>query len=239
MEELKIISPKAYQYLCDGNPNSWCRAFFRQESKCLNFENGICKSFNRAILVQRTKPIITMLEDIRLYVMQRLVAMNRVARTWEHSITPSIRKRVELLGHNKSSCKKQPVPKPPKVNRPSVQKPPEYGTYASARGRGRGSWGGRGGFGGRGEGTATMGVITVFLEKAGKLTSVDSFCVKRLRFNRVLRELTSVSESLLIHLSVSECLDCHFNAFREVFSCSPKSSRSAYRHDSLFENGFK
>ncbi|GJS71633.1 hypothetical protein Tco_0704474 [Tanacetum coccineum] len=208
MEELKIISTEAYQYLCDRNPNSW------------------------AILVQRTKPIITMLEDIRLYVMQRLVAMNRVARTWEHSITPSIRKRVEVLkekqrdwmvipsgfqvlevrkgheaygvnihlkqcmcrmwqlsgrprksrmkgqsennsqvsrvgrkmtctncqetGHNKSSCKKPPVPKP-KINRPSVPKPHEYGTYASARGRGRGSRGGRGGFGGRGEGTATMG----------------------------------------------------------------------------------
>ncbi|GKB40432.1 hypothetical protein Tco_0885374 [Tanacetum coccineum] len=58
-------------------------------------------------------------------------------------------------GHNKSSCKKQPVPKPPKVNRPPVPKLPEYGTYASARGRG--SRGGRGGFGGRGEGTATMG----------------------------------------------------------------------------------
>ncbi|GKB55146.1 zinc finger, PMZ-type containing protein, partial [Tanacetum coccineum] len=97
MEELKIISTEAYQYLCDRNPNSWCRAFFRQESKCPNFENGICESFNRAILVQRTKPIITMLEDIRLYVMQRLVAMNRVARTWEHSITPSIRKRLELV----------------------------------------------------------------------------------------------------------------------------------------------
>ncbi|GJR50451.1 zf-CCHC domain-containing protein [Tanacetum coccineum] len=234
MEELKIISTEAYQYLCDRNPNSWCRAFFRHESK-------------------------------------RLVAMNRVARTWEHSITPSIRKRVEVLkekqrdwmvipsgfqvlevrkgheaygvnihlkqcmcrmwqlsgipcvhsvaayshmnrdpiegvdhcysqqkwfeayqtmpgrprksrmkgqsennsqvsrvgrkmtctncqetGHNKSSCKKPPVPKP-KINRPSVPKPHEYGTYASARGRGRGSRGGRGGFGGRGEGTATMG----------------------------------------------------------------------------------
>ncbi|GJW71853.1 hypothetical protein Tco_0128770 [Tanacetum coccineum] len=34
MEELKIISPEAYQYLIDKNPNSWCRAFFRQESKC-------------------------------------------------------------------------------------------------------------------------------------------------------------------------------------------------------------
>ncbi|GKE49561.1 hypothetical protein Tco_1480819, partial [Tanacetum coccineum] len=77
--------------------NVQVRAFFRQESKCPNFENGICESFNRAIVVQRSKPIITMLEDIRIYIMQRLVAMNKVARTWEHSITPSIRKRVEVL----------------------------------------------------------------------------------------------------------------------------------------------
>ncbi|GKB31898.1 agenet domain-containing protein [Tanacetum coccineum] len=97
MEELKVIRPEAYQYLIDRNPNSWCRAYFRQESKCPNFENGICESFNRAILVQRTKPIITMLEDIRLYIMQRLVEMNRVARNWEHTITSSIRKRLELV----------------------------------------------------------------------------------------------------------------------------------------------
>nr|GFA61917.1 splicing factor [Tanacetum cinerariifolium] len=60
-------------------------------------------------------------------------------------------------GHNKSSCKQEPVPKPPKVNRPPVLKPPGYGTYGSARGRGRGSMGGRDGFGGRGERTVTMG----------------------------------------------------------------------------------
>ncbi|GJW18452.1 hypothetical protein Tco_0025888 [Tanacetum coccineum] len=59
--------------------------------------------------------------------------------------------------HNKSSYKKEPVLKPPKVNRPPVPKPSEYGTYASARGRGRVSRGGRGGRGGRGEGSATMG----------------------------------------------------------------------------------
>ncbi|GKC80911.1 agenet domain-containing protein [Tanacetum coccineum] len=67
------------------------------ESKCPNFKNGICESFNRAILVQRTKPIITMLKDIILYLMQRLVSMNRIARTLEDTITPSIRKRIEFL----------------------------------------------------------------------------------------------------------------------------------------------
>ncbi|GJS69368.1 hypothetical protein Tco_0702209 [Tanacetum coccineum] len=68
-----------------------------KEPKSLNFENGICESFNMAILVQRTKPIITMLEDIRLYIMQRLIEMNRVERNWDHTITPSIGKRLELL----------------------------------------------------------------------------------------------------------------------------------------------
>ncbi|GJS78556.1 calcium/proton exchanger [Tanacetum coccineum] len=65
---------------------------------CPNFErNGNCGSFNMAILVQRTKPIITILKDIILYLMQILVSINRIARTYKDIITPSIRKRIELL----------------------------------------------------------------------------------------------------------------------------------------------
>ena len=97
MEELKVVSKEAYDYLIQRNPNTWSRAFFSLENKCPNFENGICESFNRAILVQRTKPIITMLEDIRLYVMQRLVAMNRIARKCEDTITPWVRKRLNYM----------------------------------------------------------------------------------------------------------------------------------------------
>ncbi|GKB69155.1 hypothetical protein Tco_0930567 [Tanacetum coccineum] len=37
-------------------------------------------------------------------------------------------------GYNKTSCDKDPVPKLPMVNRAPVPKPPEYATYASARG---------------------------------------------------------------------------------------------------------
>ena len=52
-------------------------------------------------------------------------------------------------GHNKSSCKKAPVPKPPKATRPSNSTTnPDYTTYASARGGGRGSRGRRGARGG-------------------------------------------------------------------------------------------
>ncbi|GKB59463.1 hypothetical protein Tco_0915649, partial [Tanacetum coccineum] len=116
---------KLYQYrqaLLDSNPGSTCRLDVDESSngsatfkriyicfkgvkdgwllgcrRCAAFENEISKSFNRAILEPRYKPIIIMLEEIRLYIMQRLVAMNKIATNLEDTITPSIRKRLELL----------------------------------------------------------------------------------------------------------------------------------------------
>ncbi|GKC21041.1 hypothetical protein Tco_1023191 [Tanacetum coccineum] len=43
------------------------------------------------------KPIITMLEEIRLYIMQRIMVMNKLAFSLEDTITPSIKKRLEIL----------------------------------------------------------------------------------------------------------------------------------------------
>lgn len=97
MEQIKQIDQNAYDYLIKRNPNSWSRAFFQLDRKCAAFENGISESFNRAIMGPRSKPIITMLEDIRLYIMQRLVAMNKKAFSLEDTITPSIRKTLEML----------------------------------------------------------------------------------------------------------------------------------------------
>ncbi|GKC92250.1 hypothetical protein Tco_1157692 [Tanacetum coccineum] len=97
MDQIKQLDEGAYDYLIQRNPNSWSRAFFEMERRCAAFENGISESFNRAIMIPRHKPIITMLEEIRLYIMQRLVAMNKVAFSLEDRITPSIRKRLEIL----------------------------------------------------------------------------------------------------------------------------------------------
>lgn len=97
MERIKELDQSAYDYLIQRNPNSWSRAFFEMDRRCAAFENGISESYHRAILGPRNKPIITMLEEIRLYIMQRLVAMNKIAFNLEDSITPSIRKRLEVL----------------------------------------------------------------------------------------------------------------------------------------------
>ncbi|GJX21073.1 hypothetical protein Tco_0223750 [Tanacetum coccineum] len=97
MDQIKQLDEGAYDYLIQRNPNSWSMAFFEMDRRCAAFENEISKSFNRAILIPRHKPIITMLEEIRLYIMQRLAAMNKVAFSLEDRITPSIRKRLEIL----------------------------------------------------------------------------------------------------------------------------------------------
>ncbi|GJV94336.1 hypothetical protein Tco_1545913, partial [Tanacetum coccineum] len=95
--QIKQLDEGAYDYLIQRNPNSWSRVFFEMDRRCAAFKNGISKSFNRAILEPRHKPIITMLEEIRLYVMQRLVVMNKIVTNLEDTITPSIRKMLELL----------------------------------------------------------------------------------------------------------------------------------------------
>ncbi|GKA89111.1 calcium/proton exchanger [Tanacetum coccineum] len=97
MDQIKLLDVNAYDYLIQRNPNTWSRAFFEMDMRCAAFENGISESFNRAILGPRMKPIITMLEEIRLYIMQRIVVMNKLAFSLEDTITPSIKKRLEIL----------------------------------------------------------------------------------------------------------------------------------------------
>ncbi|GJX45743.1 hypothetical protein Tco_0262419, partial [Tanacetum coccineum] len=92
-----VINTEAYDYLIGRDPNSWSRAFFNLTVKCLAFKNRICESYHRAILLQIRKPIITMLEDIRVYLMQRIVAMHNIVVNLEDHITPTVRKKLAYL----------------------------------------------------------------------------------------------------------------------------------------------
>nr|KAJ0195590.1 hypothetical protein LSAT_V11C700345460 [Lactuca sativa] len=58
-------------------------------------ENGVSESFNAAIVEARKKPIITMLEDIRVYVMERMFTHKRKGLKWNLKICPSIRRKIE------------------------------------------------------------------------------------------------------------------------------------------------
>lgn len=91
------IDPEAKQWLVDRNPNSWCRAFFKMDRGCATYENGISESYHNAISISRGKSIIIMLEEIRVYLMQRMYSMHNLASNLVDNIIPSIRKEIKHL----------------------------------------------------------------------------------------------------------------------------------------------
>nr|KAJ0207775.1 hypothetical protein LSAT_V11C500254240 [Lactuca sativa] len=67
VEELKEMNVIAYEHLMARNPESWSRAFYKEGRACDAVENGISKSFNSVILEEKTKPLLTMLEELIMY----------------------------------------------------------------------------------------------------------------------------------------------------------------------------
>ncbi|CAI9283211.1 unnamed protein product [Lactuca saligna] len=64
------------------------------QRSCDAIENGICESFNATIVHARKKPIITMLEEIRRFVMDRMYCKRLKGQKWNLAICPSIRKKI-------------------------------------------------------------------------------------------------------------------------------------------------
>lgn len=95
MREIRLLSTEAHEHLIERDPTTWCRAFFKEDRCCEAVENGISESFNSAIVESRKKPIITMLEEVRVYVMERIYHQKKKGEKWNLPICPSIRRRIE------------------------------------------------------------------------------------------------------------------------------------------------
>nr|XP_043615640.1 uncharacterized protein LOC122587520 [Erigeron canadensis] len=95
MKEIQVVNANAYKYLIDRNPSSWCRAFFEIHRGCEAVENGFSECWNSVLLKVRNKPIITLLEALRVIVMLRLESLRELSQGWEHDVCPSIRKKLE------------------------------------------------------------------------------------------------------------------------------------------------
>ncbi|XP_071740689.1 uncharacterized protein [Rutidosis leptorrhynchoides] len=93
MEQVKSANPNAFKYLNERNPKSWSRAFFTVDRGCEAVENGFSECFNSVIVLCRHNPIITMLEAIRVIIMERMNVMRMLAEHWVDDIAPNIVKK--------------------------------------------------------------------------------------------------------------------------------------------------
>lgn len=96
MMAIKAISEEAFDYLCQIEPRHWTKAMFKGDSKCDTLVNNISEAFNSVIVVPRSKPIVSMLEDIRVYVMERWQKnREKIAKYVDGEVLPNIKKRLE------------------------------------------------------------------------------------------------------------------------------------------------
>ncbi|KAL4576945.1 hypothetical protein LXL04_013046 [Taraxacum kok-saghyz] len=98
MERIKRVDSEAYDQLNKMNPSTWCRAYFKPDKACEAVENGIAECFNSIIPEARKKPLITVLEEIRLYLMDRFYKMAQKADRWESDVCPAVVKKMNKFG---------------------------------------------------------------------------------------------------------------------------------------------
>ncbi|GKA68552.1 hypothetical protein Tco_0768469 [Tanacetum coccineum] len=97
MDKIKSVNPNAHKYLMDKNPKTWSRAFFEVDRGCEAIENGFSECFNSVIVNVRHKPLLTMLEAIRVIVLERMNKMREISKKWNPGVCPNIKKRLEWL----------------------------------------------------------------------------------------------------------------------------------------------
>ncbi|XP_072077746.1 uncharacterized protein [Arachis hypogaea] len=93
--EVKAVNQEAYRYLIAIPPRYWSRSRFTYNSKVDTLVNNMSESFNSTIVDAREKPIVTMLEEIRVKLMTRLAENRELAQNYSGTILPRIRFRLE------------------------------------------------------------------------------------------------------------------------------------------------
>ncbi|GJX66193.1 hypothetical protein Tco_0300536 [Tanacetum coccineum] len=70
---------------------------FEVDRGCEAIDNGFSECFNSVSVNVRHKPLLTMLEAIRVLVLERMNKMREISRKWNPGVCPNIKKRLEWL----------------------------------------------------------------------------------------------------------------------------------------------
>ncbi|KAL2921740.1 Protein FAR1-RELATED SEQUENCE 6 [Bienertia sinuspersici] len=95
MELFSNLNAEAGKDLLNRNYKKWVRAFQTPQSKCGSIDNNMNEVFNTYILSSRHKPIITMLEDIREGLMEKMHKKRDYVADKDILICPRIQKALE------------------------------------------------------------------------------------------------------------------------------------------------
>ena len=69
MLEMRNVNEEEIQHLLNITQRFWSKSRFRTSPRCDTLVNNMSEAFNSVFVAARAKPIVTMIEEIRVYLM--------------------------------------------------------------------------------------------------------------------------------------------------------------------------
>ncbi|XP_021742900.1 uncharacterized protein LOC110708982 [Chenopodium quinoa] len=108
MESIKFLDEAAYEYLVTIPPKHWCRHAFPPTAKSNMLLNNMCETFNAVIRPARDKPILTQMEWMRRYIMNRNNEKWEDAKDIHSNLVPYVRHVLHRIDFVARGCVVQP-----------------------------------------------------------------------------------------------------------------------------------
>ena len=103
MQDMKELDKEAWEYLAGIQPTQWTKSHFTPRAIFDCYVNNISESFNSMILKARDKPIISMLEWIRVRLITRMYNKKSRIEKFTSDICSNIVQKLEQLKINSKS----------------------------------------------------------------------------------------------------------------------------------------
>ncbi|XP_074296407.1 uncharacterized protein LOC141626588 [Silene latifolia] len=101
---IKYLSDRAHKYLDDIGASHWSRHAFNTSCKSNMLTNNMCESFNSVLREVRDKPVLTMMEWMRRYVMKRHYEKREGVKKYEGKVMPYVEEFLNWAKKESSCC---------------------------------------------------------------------------------------------------------------------------------------
>nr|XP_016505588.1 PREDICTED: uncharacterized protein LOC107823465 [Nicotiana tabacum] len=104
LNEMKNLGSNIVDELLYYNIERWSKVYFNTYCKSDSVDNNMAECFNNWILAARQKTIITMLEEIRVKMMNRIAQLRQFGNTWITEFSPMAMKVLEENTERSMKC---------------------------------------------------------------------------------------------------------------------------------------
>lgn len=91
-----MVNEEAFKHMLKTPPRFWSKPYFWSHNKCDSVLNNMLEAFNSVILESRTRPLVTLLEEIKTYIMEKCESNRMRFQTLvDGNVLHNIRKKLE------------------------------------------------------------------------------------------------------------------------------------------------